>query len=257
MMNVGIEIEFTGVKRENVAAELAKLWGTESVAYDIHMFDGSVRRGYRVKDLCSQYWNIVMDKSIRPDCAFGHITLDYDEYMCELVSPVLKNIEDMDMLKQALSCILKMGGFVNETCGVHIHIDCPTGSEVVYELFMTVGKLQEKLILDFGVPYNRLGRYCQLYSKEFIEGMRKEHDYLVQTRGYMSIKDIQNYLYKELGEGCDRNDPKNPARYYVFNLDSIHKLNTLEFRWFNSTLSYEVILMYLKSIKNLVRYGNI
>lgn len=256
-MNLGIEIEFTGVKRIVVAEALSALWHTEVVFYVENHFDGSTSESYKIKDLCGGYWRVVRDRSIKPDCARGHITLDYDEYMCELVSPVLKNIEDMDMLRQALSCILKMGGFVNETCGVHIHIDCPTGSEVVYELFMTVGKLQEKLILDFGVPYNRLGRYCQLYSKEFIEGMRKEHDYLVHTKGYMSIKDIQNYLYKELGEGCDRNDPKNPARYYVFNLDSIHKLNTLEFRWFNSTLSYEVILMYLKSIKNLVRYGNI
>lgn len=256
-MNLGIEIEFTGVKRIVVAEALSALWHTEVVFYVENHFDGSTSESYKIKDLCGGYWRVVRDRSIKPDCARGHITLDYEEYMCELVSPVLKNIEDMDMLRQALSCILKMGGFVNETCGVHIHIDCPTGSEVVYELFMTVGKLQEKLISDFGVPYNRLGRYCQLYSKEFIEGMRKEHDYLVQTRGYMSIKDIQNYLYKELGEGCDRNDPKNPARYYVFNLDSIHKLNTLEFRWFNSTLSYEVILMYLKSIKNLVRYGNI
>lgn len=256
-MNLGIEIEFTGVKRIVVAEALSALWHTEVVFYVENHFDGSTSESYKIKDLCGGYWRVVRDRSIKPDCARGHITLDYEEYMCELVSPVLKNIEDMDMLRQALSCILKMGGFVNETCGVHIHIDCPTGSEVVYELFMTVGKLQEKLILDFGVPYNRLGRYCQLYSKEFIEGMRKEHDYLVHTKGYMSIKDIQNYLYKELGEGCDRNDPKNPARYYVFNLDSIHKLNTLEFRWFNSTLSYEVILMYLKSIKNLVRYGNI
>lgn len=256
-MNLGIEIEFTGVKRIVVAEALSALWHTEVVFYVENHFDGSTSESYKIKDLCGGYWRVVRDRSIKPDCAIGHITLDYEEYMCELVSPVLKNIEDMDMLRQALSCILKMGGFVNETCGVHIHIDCPTGSEVVYELFMTVGKLQEKLILDFGVPYNRLGRYCQLYSKEFIEGMRKEHDYLVHTKGYMSIKDIQNYLYKELGEGCDRNDPKNPARYYVFNLDSIHKLNTLEFRWFNSTLSYEVILMYLKSIKNLVRYGNI
>ena len=68
----------------------------------------------------------------------------------------------------------------------------------------------------------------------------------------MSISDIQKYLYQELGEGYDRDDPKNPARYYIFNMDSIHKLNTLEFRWFNSTLSFLIIDTYVSKIHELL-----
>ena len=63
------------------------------------MFDGTIRLRYLVKDMKGNIWTIVKDRSIRPDCAHGHITLDYDEYMCELVSPVIKTNDDMEMLK--------------------------------------------------------------------------------------------------------------------------------------------------------------
>lgn len=251
-MNIGIEVEFTGVKRVSVAEELGKLWGNGYVSYEYPMFDGTTRLGYHIKDLTGNTWNIVRDMSIKPDCSHGHITLDYDEYMCELVSPVIRDNEDVDMLKMALACICKMGGFVNETCGVHIHIDCPACGEDVYEIFNLVVSSQEKLISDFGIPYNRLGRYCQLYPKEFISGMQEWHEVCTKEKGYMSISDIQKYLYQELGDGCDRDDPKNPARYYIFNMDSIHKLNTLEFRWFNSTLSFLIIDTYVSKIHELL-----
>lgn len=251
-MNIGMEIEFTGVKRVKVAEGLGNLWGNGYKQFEYPMFDGTTRLRYSVKDVVGNIWTIVRDMSIRPDCAHGHITLDYDEYMCELVSPVIKNERDIDMLKDALSYICSIGGFVNETCGVHIHIDCPTSGEDVYKIFNLVVNSQHKLISDFGVPYNRINRYCQLYPQEFIEGMRSWHDDCLKEKGYMSISDIQSYLYKELGNGCDRNDPKNPSRYFIFNLDSIHKLNTLEFRWFNSTLSFIIVDAYVKTIHGLL-----
>lgn len=251
-MNLGIEIEFTGVKRIVVAEALSALWHTEVVSYIENHFDGSTSESYKIKDLCEGYWRVVRDRSIKPDCARGHITLDYEEYMCELVSPVLKNEDDMDMLKMALASIIDLGGFVNETCGVHIHIDCPQFGEDVYNLFMKVVSKQDSFISDFGVPYNRLGRYCQMYPKEFISGFKEWHEVCLKEKRYMSISDIQNYFYEKLGEGADRNDPKNPARYYVFNMDSIHKLYTLEFRWFNSSLSILVIKMYILYIKDLL-----
>lgn len=251
-MNVGIEIEFTGVKRENVARELATMWKTEVIPYDYNMYDGSIRHRFRVKDLCGNKWNIVMDKSIRPDCAHGHITLDYDEYMCELVSPVLRNKDDMLMLEMALGKICSMGGIVNETCGIHIHVDCPNTGEEVYRVFNKIATKQDSLMRQFGVSYNRIGRYCKLYSPSFIEGIQEWHEVCIKEKGYMSISDLQSYLYKELGEGCDRNDPKNPARYFIFNMDAIHKLNTLEFRWFNSTLSILIIQAYIKELYDLL-----
>lgn len=243
-MNIGIEIEFTGVKRENVANSLAKMWRTNVEKYVVQSYDKRDITRYKVKDLKGEYWELVIDHSIRPSCSYNHITLDYDEYMCELVSPVLDS-EHLNMLEMALSKICEIGGVVNETCGVHLHLDCPDSGEKLYSIFNTICSQQEQLLSKFGVPYNRLGRYCKLYSPQFIEGIRLLHSTIVKSKGVFSIEDMQNYLYKELGEGTDRNNPRNPARYYIFNMDSIHKQNTIEFRWFNSTLSIIIIYTYI------------
>lgn len=249
-MNVGIEIEFTGVKRSVVANELAKLWDSRVEIENFEYVDGAIRQRYIIIDKwCKKKWCLLLDKSIRPDCANGHITLDYDEYMCELVTPVLSATADWNNLQEALECICKLGGFVNETCGLHMHIDCPEYVNEVVELLQKVIPYQKSIAYKFGVSGNRLSRYCKMYDRDFLQEVLDTREVYKDS---FSIETIQDILYETYGEGVSRDNPKNPARYFMINLDSIHKLNTIEFRFFNATLSIMIIKMYYDYLIDLI-----
>ena len=49
-MNVGIEVEFTGVKRSVVANELAKLWDSRVEIENFEYVDGVIRQRYIIID---------------------------------------------------------------------------------------------------------------------------------------------------------------------------------------------------------------
>lgn len=44
-------------------------------------------------------------------------------YSVELVTPILTYTEDIETLQNVIRELRKAGGFVNNSCGIHIHLD--------------------------------------------------------------------------------------------------------------------------------------
>ena len=196
-MNIGVEIAFTGLTRKTVAKELAELWGTE-----VTMADHKERECFCVQDEYDRTWMVYDDRSILPVMPEGGV--DSSLYRCELVSPVLKTGRFKD-LYDVLSIIRGLGGVVNYTCGIHMHIDCPRAARLV-DILSEVMSQQNSICDRFGVSTYRLGKYCKLYSEKFIE----EFDDSKQS--FSSTGDVVSFFENRLNEGCSILDIKAPIR---------------------------------------------
>lgn len=242
-MRVGIEIEFTGVKREEVANLLAYCWATKAELLVLSATDGSVITRYRITDDWGWQWLIVRDRSITPSRPL-RTAGDDDEFMCELVTPVLDTLNPIHLkrLEDVIFKIVTIGGVVNESCGLHIHVDWQ-GLQWADKLFRRMFERQNNLATDLHIPMKRKEKYCKLYSDKFIES------YLAHGE-WKDTEDWESFFYDRLTHGEDRMDEHNPVRYYILNMGSKHRQNTIEFRPFNSTLDMACVLHYLLMVED-------
>ena len=117
---IGVEIEMTGLTRKAAAETVAKHFGTTAV------YVGGSYGAYEVKDNGGRIWKLMYDSSIKVQVknANGEIeTLGFggSDYKVELVTPILK-YSDIETLQEIIRTVRKAGAFVNNSCGMHIHI---------------------------------------------------------------------------------------------------------------------------------------
>ena len=113
----GIEIEMTGITREQAAAVIAGHFGTES--YYIRTY----YKTYGVKDRKGREWKATYDSSITAQKKVrGRIQAADDTYKCEIVSPIL-TYDDIPDLQEIIRQLRHRKALVNEKCGIHIHVD--------------------------------------------------------------------------------------------------------------------------------------
>ena len=113
----GTEIEMTGITRQRAAEVVAEMFGTE--AY----YDGTTYGVWSVIDLEGKKWKFMSDGSIYTQRkVYGRIVDAGGEYSTEMVSPKL-SYDEMGKLQEVVRCLRQHGGFVNESCGQHVHVD--------------------------------------------------------------------------------------------------------------------------------------
>ena len=113
----GTEIEMTGITRQRAAEVVAEMFGTE--AY----YDGTTYGIWSVIDLEGKKWKFMSDGSIYTQRkVYGRIVDASGEYSTEMVSPKL-SYDEMGKLQEVVRCLRQHGGFVNESCGQHVHVD--------------------------------------------------------------------------------------------------------------------------------------
>ena len=112
----GTEIEMTGITRQRAAEVVAEMFGTE--AY----YDGTTYGVWSVIDLEGKKWKFMSDGSIYTQRkVYGRIVDAGGEYSTEMVSPKL-SYDEMGKLQEVVRCLRRHGGFVNESCGQHVHV---------------------------------------------------------------------------------------------------------------------------------------
>lgn len=243
-LNIGMEVEFTGMHRCDVAKVVLNTVGCEgsSIVQELNA-KGAVE--YNINTGLGG-WCVNRDSSIElPERLVG--LEDADFYKCELITPVLK-VSDCCVLYKILGILKQSGGEVNDSCGVHIHIDFQDKSLWVYKLIRKLYNLERTNILDtYCVPLRRRKKYCKPIPLRVYEEIID----VFESDGYS--KDVMlSIIYKHLGEGVDPSFTKNPARYYWVNFDSVFKRNTVEFRLFNSTLEKSIIKSYITFILEIL-----
>jgi len=156
---------------------------------------GPYHHGYRI-NRSPDGWNSQQDGSLR-----SH---DYNYTPVEVVSPILSGEEGLTEVVYMLAYLNEIGAKVNETCGLHVHVDAShlnvTRLEIVKRLF-------------------------QSYETAFY-GMNGTRAWERWNNGY-----------------CAPSPRWNGSRYQSLNLTNIGgPKNTVEFRCFFSTLNdYEVV----------------
>ncbi len=113
----GIEIELTGITREDAAKVIAEYFGTESY------YIGTYYKTYGAKDRKGREWKAIFDSSIVAQKKVHRQVISAgDEYKCEIVSPIL-TYDDIPDLQEVIRQLRHKGAFASEKCGIHIHVD--------------------------------------------------------------------------------------------------------------------------------------
>lgn len=230
--NFGIEIEMTGITKDKAQKTVAKVLESTNTgrrqSYDNHY----------VIDRSGREWKCENDGSIRTTLSNGS-PIGSHRYAVELVSPIL-TYNDIPKLQEIIRALKAAGARVNDSCGIHIHIDGANHSAgSLYNLTELFVERQD-LIYDALDNNARAHRWCRKMSAGLRDEMKK-----VRT----SIADTERVWYSNANDGYSGtidHSHYNSTRYHGLNLHAFFSKGTVEFRLFNSTLHAGKIKAYIQ-----------
>ena len=114
----GVEVELTGITREQAAQALADYFGTEPRRGDDYYDSWYVRDGE------GKEWRLMSDSSIRGEHKVGarYNSTSDPRYRVEMVTPKLTYAE-LPKFQECVRRVRTAGGKVKSSCGIHIHVD--------------------------------------------------------------------------------------------------------------------------------------
>lgn len=227
----GIEIELTGITREDAAKVIAEYFGTESY------YIGTYYKTYGAKDRKGREWKATFDSSIVAQKKIRRqVTSAGDEYKCEIVSPIL-TYDDIPDLQEVIRQLRHKGAFASEKCGIHIHVDASRYTpQTLRNMVNIMASKEDILYRALQIDPARL-YYCKKVNEKLIETINQKKP---KTMG--QLKDL---WYAEDPNG-DRNKHYNSTRYHMLNLHATFTKGTVEFRLFNSTTHAGEIKAYIQ-----------
>lgn len=226
----GIEIEMTGISRNDAAKALAEYFGVipnhTAGAYD----------GYEVSDGQSRRWKVVNDSSLKAQkLENGRKLMAGDEYRVELVSPICK-YDDIETIQELVRKLRERGAFVNKSCGIHVHINAtPFEAKQLRNLVNIVAAKEDMVYKALQVDQRREHNYCKKIDEDFLKEVNKKKPTDRET--------LKKIWYKG-GDGSYQH--YHESRYHCLNLHSVFQKNTIEFRAFNANLHAGKIKGYLQ-----------
>lgn len=232
--NFGIEIELTGITRQNAANVIANYFGTQS------RYVGTYYQTYAATDRKGRSWKAMSDGSI--NCqrkANGRTQRAGRDYSCEIVSPILQ-YEDLEDLQNIVRALREAGAFSNSSCGIHVHIDGAGHTPYSLTRLVNFAIGRQDLFYEALQIGDRANRWCQKMSIDLLNAMKKaEHTRSsMETIWYSSAND--GYT-----NGIDHSH-YNSTRYHGINLHAFFTKGTVEFRLFNGTTHAGKIKAYIQ-----------
>ena len=227
----GIEIELTGITREQAAGVAAEfLQGTYSEGgtyYDtkeVTVPDGRV-------------WKFMYDGSIHCQKKQGRQKVAAGrDYSVELVSPILAYREDIETLQELVRRIRKAGGFTNSSCGIHIHLDGQDHTPRSLRNFINIIASKKDLFYKALQIEPARMNYCKKMDSILVEKINR--------RKPTTMGQIESLWYEGYSES--RGTHYHNSRYHFLNLHSFFNGHrTVELRGFNSELHAGRIRSYI------------
>lgn len=233
--NFGIEIELTGITRQNAAKVIANYFGTTS------SYIGTYYKVYGATDRKGRTWKAMSDGSI--NCQVkkdGRIYSANSDYSCEIVSPILQ-YEDIEDLQNIVRELVKAGAMANASCGIHVHVDGANHTPESLTRLLNFATGRQDLFYEALQIGARADRWCHKISPELLKAMKaggkESRDaaervwYSTANDGYPGTIDHQHY---------------NSTRYHGINLHAYFTKGTVEFRLFNGTTHAGKIKAYIQ-----------
>lgn len=240
-MKIGIEMEFTGVNRIELSQLLANYFG--NVEWSVE------KGGYRFVDYKKREWWLVTNVSVRPELCQNHnpemrVSASEDDepilYQNEIRTPVISwdNNHDRRMLEKILFIVKILGGIVNESCSMHVHIDKPEGDEMLAIFMYVFRKKQYNAFLKYGISKEYRHKYARAYSAD------------VDCHSLKTLDDIMKYISDNYPDATNR-DGSIDTKHFALNFQSIIDHGTIEFRAFNSVLDFIGIQDAMDFVKSI------
>ena len=226
----GIEIEMTGITRKRVAEVIAQYFETTFV------YAGGTYDAYEIRDKKGNIWKCMSDASIacQKKTAGGKVFAS-KQYPVEVVSPILV-YEDIEDLQEIVRQLRHAGAFVNQSCGIHIHIDAkPHTLETLKNLVNLMAQKEDILYKALQVSFERL-RYCQKVNERLIDVINRKKPKTLEALADM-------WYFDTIGL---RTAHYNESRYRGLNLHATFTKGTVEFRLFNSTMHAGEVKAYIQ-----------
>lgn len=227
----GIEIELTGITREDAAKVIADYFGTECY------YIGTYYKTYGAKDRKGREWKATFDSSIvAQKKVHRQVTSAGDEYKCEIVSPIL-TYDDIPDLQEVVRQLRHKGAFASEKCGIHIHVDASRYTpQTLRNMVNIIASKEDILYKALQIDPARL-YYCKKVNEKLIETINKKKP--------KTMEQLKDLWYAE-DPHSNRNKHYNSTRYHGLNLHATFTKGTVEFRLFNSTTHAGEIKAYIQ-----------
>ena len=229
--NFGIEIEFTGITR-NEAAKVAAEYLNGTVTDTGDYYDTK-----KITTADGRVWKIMSDGSISCQKRQGRQKIAATrEYSVELVSPILTYQEDIETLQELVRRLRKAGAFTNSSCGIHIHLDGADHTVRSIRNFVNIIASKNDLFYKaLQIEPSRMG-YCKKMDEILVEKINRKKP--------KTLAQIESLWYDGYSESTSRH--YHSSRYHFLNLHSFFNGNhTVELRGFNSELHAGKIRSYI------------
>lgn len=184
--NFGIEIELTGITRQNAAKVIANYFGTTS------RYIGTYYKVYGSTDRKGRTWKAMSDGSIRCQVKHnGRIESAGSDYSCEIVSPILQ-YEDIGDLQNIVRELVKAGAMANTSCSIHVHVDGSNHTPESLTRLLNFATGRQDLFYEALQIGDRENRWCHKISPELFKAMKaagKESKEAAERIWYSSVND--------------------------------------------------------------------
>ena len=220
----GVEVEMTGITREQAAKALGDYFHTTPVRM------GGAYDTWAVKDGEGKTWKLVSDASIRGERKVrgGYLPEESRRYKVELVTPKLTYAE-LPKFQECIRQVRHVGARVNDSCGLHVHVDAANHNRQSLKNLISIMYSKEDLLFKaLQVNEARASRWCQKVREPMLREARK-----LSADPTKDLTQLESIWY-EGGDGS--REHYNWSRYYALNLHSVFYRGTVEWRCFNSTL---------------------
>ena len=229
--NFGIEIEFTGITR-NEATKVAAEYLNGTVTNTSDYYDTK-----KITTADGRVWKIMSDGSISCQKRQGRQKVAATrEFSVELVSPILTYQDDIETLQELVRRLRKAGAFTNNSCGIHIHLDGADHTARSIRNFVNIIASKNDLFYKaLQIEPSRIG-YCKKMDEILVEKINRKKP--------KTLAQIESLWYEGYSESTTRH--YHSSRYHFLNLHSFFNGNhTVELRGFNSELHAGKIRSYI------------
>ena len=135
----------------------------------------------------------------------------------------------MEKFQECVRRIRQAGGKVNDSCGMHVHVDASNHNRQSLKNLLSIMYSKEDLLFKaLKTDPARVNRWCQRVREPMLQRARR-----LSNEPTTDLTQLENIWY----EGCiSAHEHYNWTRYYALNLHSVFYRGTIEWRCFNSTL---------------------
>lgn len=202
----GIEIEAYNCQRERLARELREA----GINVAVEGYNHTTR----------DHWKLVTDSSLRGNDTF------------ELVSPVLQGESGLQELQKVCWVLEYCDVKVNDSCGLHIHMDAANFTLDTWKNLAITYKNLESVIDAFMPGSRRDNYYCKSLSRISATSIQQAQ----------SISDLQTAFGNN--------------RYHKLNLEAYSRHRTVEFRQHSGTTNFTKMENWIRFVANMITFAH-